>query len=110
MDVARLIGAFLLAISISIAATYSTASVALDDWKSLPTSVVTRIAFGSCAKQWEPQPIWSAIAETKPDVFLFLGDNIYGDWHGDEPFVPTAESLRADYERLAGIPEFDCPS
>lgn len=38
-----------------------------------------RIAFGSCAKQDQPQPIWDAVVETKPQLFLFIGDNIYGD-------------------------------
>jgi alkaline phosphatase D len=38
-----------------------------------------RIAFGSCAKQDKPQPIWDAIVEAKPELFLFIGDNIYGD-------------------------------
>ncbi|REJ88140.1 MAG: alkaline phosphatase family protein [Planctomycetota bacterium] len=40
---------------------------------------LSRIAFGSCAKQDEPQPIWDAVVATEPDVFLFIGDNIYGD-------------------------------
>lgn len=69
-------------------------------------SPITRIAFGSCAKQWEPQPIWNAIAARDPDVFLFLGDAIYGDWHGKEVFTPTPESLLADWQGLAEIPEF----
>ncbi len=38
-----------------------------------------RIAFGSCAKQDKPQPIWDSIIATKPQLFLFIGDNIYGD-------------------------------
>lgn len=70
------------------------------------STIVTRIGFGSCAKQWEPQPIWNAIAERNPDVFLFLGDAIYGDWHGDDVFTPTKQSLLADWEKLAAIPEF----
>ena len=37
------------------------------------------IAFGSCAKQYLPQPIWDSVLRTKPDLFIFLGDNIYGD-------------------------------
>lgn len=74
---------------------------ALDDWQPLPTGTVSRIAFGSCAKQWEPQPIWTAISKAKPDLFLFLGDNIYGDYHGDKSFVPTAETLQTDYQQLA---------
>ena len=40
---------------------------------------LSRIAFGSCAKQDKPQPIWDAVVETKPQLFLFLGDNIYAD-------------------------------
>ncbi len=38
-----------------------------------------RIAFGSCAKQDQPQPIWESIVAAKPQLFLFIGDNIYGD-------------------------------
>ena len=37
------------------------------------------IAFGSCVHQDRPQPIWSAVLADDPDVFVFLGDNIYGD-------------------------------
>lgn len=38
-----------------------------------------RVAFGSCAKQSKPQPIWRAIGAAKPDLFVFLGDNLYAD-------------------------------
>lgn len=81
-------------------------ALARNDGQPLPEDEINRIAFGSCAKQWEPQPIWGTVAAAKPDLFLFIGDAIYGDWHGDKPFVPTAESLQADWERLAAIPEF----
>ena len=40
---------------------------------------LTRIAFGSCAKQSKEQPIWDAINAAEPDLFVFLGDNIYAD-------------------------------
>ncbi|WP_086931107.1 alkaline phosphatase D family protein [Agarilytica rhodophyticola] len=40
---------------------------------------IDTIAFGSCAKEDRPQPIWNAILREKPDVFVFLGDNIYAD-------------------------------
>ena len=40
---------------------------------------LTRIALGSCAKQDRPQPIWEAIVASDPELFLFIGDNIYGD-------------------------------
>jgi alkaline phosphatase D len=67
---------------------------------------VSRIAFGSCAQQWLPQSIWNAIGETRPDVFLFLGDAIYGDWDGKQVFTPTLETLKRDWDLLAAIPEF----
>ncbi|WP_046246478.1 alkaline phosphatase D family protein [Hymenobacter terrenus] len=37
------------------------------------------IAFGSCNRTDLPQPLWPVIAQEKPDVWLWLGDNIYGD-------------------------------
>ena len=33
---------------------FSPGGHALDDWQALPTGAVSRIAFGSCAMQWEP--------------------------------------------------------
>lgn len=40
---------------------------------------LTRIAFGSCANQSEPQPIWKAVLDFDPQLFIWLGDNIYAD-------------------------------
>lgn len=37
------------------------------------------IAFGSCLRQNKPAPILDTIASSNPDLFIFLGDNIYGD-------------------------------
>ena len=42
-------------------------------------SVLSRIGFGACAKQDQPQPIWEAVVAAKPELFVMLGDNIYGD-------------------------------
>lgn len=39
---------------------------------------VRRIAFGSCTKD-DAQPLFEAIREQEPDLFLFVGDNHYGD-------------------------------
>ena len=72
----------------------------------LPDRPLERIAFGSCAKQWIPQPIWNTIAETKPDLFLFIGDAIYGDWDGENVFEVTEETLTRDWGKLAAITEF----
>jgi alkaline phosphatase D len=40
-----------------------------------------RIAFGSCARvQAHPeQPVWDAVKDADPDLFLWLGDNVYHD-------------------------------
>ena len=40
---------------------------------------LSRVAFGSCADEEKPQPIWDAVLAYKPDLFLFAGDNVYGD-------------------------------
>lgn len=62
-------------------------------------TVITRLAFGSCAHQDKPQPIWKAILAYQPSLFLFLGDSIYGD-------TRDMEVLRAKYQRLAEKPGF----
>lgn len=42
--------------------------------------VITRIAFGSCNDPRKGgSPMFGAILKQAPDVFVFLGDNIYGD-------------------------------
>ena len=58
-----------------------------------------RIAFGSCANQDKPQPLLKVAANLKPDVFIYLGDNIYGDSR-------TMDTLQAKYDRLAAKDEF----
>lgn len=60
---------------------------------------LTRIAFGSCAKQDKDQPIWDAVLAAKPDLFAFLGDNIYAD-------TRDMAVVRAKYDMLAAKPGF----
>ena len=60
---------------------------------------LTRIAVGSCARQDKPQPIWDAVIEARPELFLFIGDNIYGD-------TADADVLRAKYAQLGAVPGF----
>ncbi|QJX45633.1 alkaline phosphatase family protein [Hymenobacter taeanensis] len=50
-----------------------------------------RIAFGSCNRHDLPQPLWDDIARDQPNIWIWLGDNIYGD--SDDPAV-----LRAKYD------------
>ena len=47
-----------------------------------------RIAFGSCARvQLDAvQPVFDAIAAAEPDLFLWLGDNIYADSDAESAF------------------------
>ncbi|RAU81850.1 alkaline phosphatase D family protein [Pontibacter arcticus] len=37
------------------------------------------MAFGSCNRQNLPQPMWDVIAKEQPNLWIWLGDNIYGD-------------------------------
>lgn len=69
-------------------------------------STLTRIAFGSCAKQWQHQTIWDAVLAAKPDLWLFLGDNIYGDTDGMTAWLVSKEQMTGEWNRLADKPEF----
>lgn len=40
--------------------------------------IVRRIAFGSCNREYKPQPLWKPIRECKPDLWIWLGDIVYG--------------------------------
>ena len=57
------------------------------------------IAFGSCLKETRPQPIWEAVLEANPDVFVMLGDNIYGD-------TRDMVKLRQKWRTLDEVPGF----
>lgn len=48
--------------------------------QTLPGSrEVTRVAFGSCNRSDLPQPLWTPILESKPDLWVWTGDIVYGD-------------------------------
>ncbi|KAL9673033.1 hypothetical protein QQ045_029286 [Rhodiola kirilowii] len=85
--------------------------------------IVSRIAFGSCANQSAPQPIWDAINGFNPQLFLWLGDNIYGDnkrpfrvfgkertigpWKNVPRFVPaTEQEMVSKYEKAKSNPGY----
>ena len=61
--------------------------------------IPNRIAFGSCAKQTKPQPILKTIVQHEPDLFIYLGDNIYGD-------TRNMSTLKLKYSLLGSKPEF----
>ncbi len=62
------------------------------------TAPITRLAFGSCLKQEDDQSIWSIVGAVDPDVFLFIGDNVYGDVYDGDDALPE---LRQAYFDLA---------
>jgi alkaline phosphatase D len=60
---------------------------------------ITKIAFGSCNKQDAPQPLWNPIINDRPDLWIWMGDNIYGD-------SPIMDTLRAKYARQNAHPDY----
>ncbi len=59
---------------------------------------LTKVAFASCANEERPQEFWEPIADDDPDLFLFMGDNVYADWREEKPLV-VAEQISGDYLR-----------
>lgn len=66
-----------------------------------PAPPLSRIAFGSCADQTQPQPIWDAILAWRPDLFIFAGDNVYGDFR-----TADAAVLKRAYATAASVPGY----
>jgi alkaline phosphatase D len=59
------------------------------------------VAFGSCARYAKDpvQRIWNAVGRVAPDLFFWLGDNVYGD-------TAEAPTLADEYERQRGVPSY----
>lgn len=62
--------------------------------------LVTTIAFGSCSDQKRPQPLWDDILAQKPQAWIWLGDNIYGD-------SESMDTLKAKYDKQKSNPVYD---
>lgn len=60
---------------------------------------ISTIAFGSCNRQDAAQPMWSFITANKPDLWIWLGDNIYGD-------TDNMHELREKYVLQKQNPEY----
>ena len=58
-----------------------------------------KIAFGSCADQNKPEPIWNQILNEKPDLMIMMGDNIYSSTQENKNMIEQ-------YKKLAQIPEY----
>ncbi len=61
---------------------------------------ITKIAFGSCNNPRDKTPaIFNAVIAKQPDVFVFLGDNIYGD-------TKDMDVLKKKYQELEAVEDF----
>jgi alkaline phosphatase D len=82
---------------------FAAAFFAVLGWASISPAAerprISRIAFGSCCKQERPMPIWPSIVAAQPDVFLMIGDNIYGD-------SEDLAVLKAKWDKLGADPGF----
>lgn len=68
-----------------------------------PNKTLTRIAFGSCSTAEQPIPIFQRVVVDRPDLFVYAGDNVYGDVRSGDPAAPE---LRAQYEKLAANADY----
>ena len=57
------------------------------------------VGLGSCSHQEKPQPILNTVLLRRPNVFIYLGDNIYGD-------TENMAALERKYQQLAANPRF----
>lgn len=73
------------------------------------TASVTRIAFGSCLKEKDDMTIWNKVASENADLFVFLGDNVYGDLYTDNPRFtdPDMPYMQESYRKLADSKTFE---
>jgi alkaline phosphatase D len=61
---------------------------------------ITKIAFGSCNNPRDKTPaIFNAVIAKQPDIFVFLGDNIYGD-------TKDMDVLKKKYQELEAVEDF----
>ena len=66
-------------------------------YRGKKSKTIDVIAFGSCAREDRAQPIWQQIVAQRPDLFLFIGDNVYADIP-DSP--RTVGDIAAAYREL----------
>ncbi|MFN3193797.1 MAG: alkaline phosphatase D family protein [Aureliella sp.] len=78
-----------------------------DNNQNNASQVISKIAFGSCANQSKPCPIWSTIDSYSPDLLLLLGDNIYADIVDGRLKPSTPARIASAYQQLADLPAFD---
>lgn len=97
--------------------TQTTTSITLTPPAELnPANLVRKIAFGSCAHQKKPEPIFKVIEDNQPDLYIGAGDNVYSSKPEDKPIseayrlqsrVPEYNSLREKVPMLATWDDHD---
>jgi alkaline phosphatase D len=60
---------------------------------------LSRIAFGSCSDENRPQPLWTPILNQRPQLWVWLGDNVYAD-------TADMAAMRASYARARANPGY----
>lgn len=85
---------FILGITLCVFSTH--AQVKSITKEKAATNTIEKILFGSCSHQDKKMPILDAINKEDADLFIFLGDNIYGD-------TKNMQDLAGKYERLGNI-------
>ena len=82
---------------------YAQLSVTRPAAANLPPSsaVLTKIAFGSCMKETQPIPALRGVVASQPDLFLAMGDNVYGDDPGTDPALPVLTEAYRDLAKNA---------
>jgi alkaline phosphatase D len=55
------------------------------------------LVFASCNHQDRPQPLWQPILDTKPDMFIWGGDNVYAD-------TDDMVKMKNDYDKVSANP------
>lgn len=67
-----------------------------------PAITQLSMAFGSCNHQDLPQPLWKDIVKNSPELWIWLGDNIYGDTEDMTVMKSKYDKVlaNADYQAL----------
>ena len=64
---------------------------------------IQTIGFGSCLRQNRPAPILNTANGMNPDLFVFLGDNVYAD-------TTSPDEMKAAYLKLGSLDSFQALS
>ena len=87
-----------------------TASLLASPVQAEPTETPARpesfvLAFGSCLRQQEPQPVWKTLQRLAPDALVLGGDNIYSDT-GSYLLQREPARIGKAYAELAANPDW----